>query len=121
MDTPNAAVVEVTEEHGQIHARVRDDGEGFDPNDDTEGFGLLGMSERVELLDGKLTIESAPGEGTTISVTLPGASPRRSGPRPRADRAAQQLSEGPQESERRRRRAPATSRSGRLASIRPQR
>jgi signal transduction histidine kinase len=50
---------------------VRDDGAGFDPADRTEGFGVLGMRERAELLHGTLEIESALGQGTTIRATLP--------------------------------------------------
>jgi signal transduction histidine kinase len=54
-----------------LHLNVRDDGCGFDPSAHADGFGLLGMSERVELLEGTLQIDSAPGEGTTISAVLP--------------------------------------------------
>ena len=36
-----------------------------------EGLGLLGMRERVQLLDGSLAIETAPGSGTTLAVELP--------------------------------------------------
>lgn len=51
---------------------VRDDGRGFSP-DATEngGYGLRAMKARVEELDGRLEVESAPGRGTAISVTLP--------------------------------------------------
>lgn len=38
------------------------------------GLGLLGMRERVERLGGSVAVESAPGEGTTIAVTLPASS-----------------------------------------------
>jgi signal transduction histidine kinase len=55
--------------------RVRDRGRGFDPAASTTGFGLLGMRERVEELGGRLTLESAPGKGVTVTATLP-ASPR---------------------------------------------
>ncbi len=66
------AVVEVQEDASSIHLTVRDDGQGFDPRTmQTGGFGLLGMRERVQLLDGTLQIESAPGEGTTVRATLP--------------------------------------------------
>jgi len=65
------AVVEVIEGETTIGVTIRDDGAGFDPTDRTEGFGVLGMRERVELLDGTLEIESAPGQGTTIRATLP--------------------------------------------------
>jgi signal transduction histidine kinase len=56
---------------------VQDDGKGFAPAESgpTEGgrsgFGLHGMRERVEGLQGSLSVESVLGEGTTISITLP--------------------------------------------------
>lgn len=53
-------------------AVIEDDGRGFDPataRDD--GLGLLGMRERVELHDGRLTVESEPGSGTTLVVEVP--------------------------------------------------
>ena len=65
------AVVEILEDETTVHVTVRDDGAGFDPAERTDGFGLLGMRERVQLLDGTLEIESAPGEGTTVSATFP--------------------------------------------------
>lgn len=54
---------------------VRDDGRGFDVGALAaragRGFGLLGMRERVAALAGSLAIDSHPGEGTEVSVTLP--------------------------------------------------
>jgi signal transduction histidine kinase len=51
---------------------VRDDGVGFTPSAGSEeGFGLVGMAQRVELLAGTLEVESAPGSGTAISARLP--------------------------------------------------
>lgn len=56
---------------------VRDDGLGFDPNakrangSTNGGFGLAGMRQRVQRLAGRLAIESEPGGGTAISVTVP--------------------------------------------------
>jgi signal transduction histidine kinase len=67
------AVVEVTEDQSTVCVTVRDDGGGFDPAQQTDGFGLLGMRERAELLDGTLSIESAPGQGATIRAELPAA------------------------------------------------
>jgi signal transduction histidine kinase len=56
---------------------VEDDGKGFRP-DDTEGgapgalrLGLLGVRERLALVDGSLEVESAPGAGTTLFVRVP--------------------------------------------------
>ncbi|MGH2833844.1 MAG: sensor histidine kinase, partial [Solirubrobacteraceae bacterium] len=65
------AVLELHEQQEAIRLTVRYDGQGFDPSTDTDGFGLLDMRERVDLLGGELTIDSAPGHGTTISVSLP--------------------------------------------------
>lgn len=51
---------------------VKDNGKGFDPKQKKDkSFGLIGMRERVEMLDGKLTIDSQPGKGTTISIYVP--------------------------------------------------
>lgn len=65
------AVVEIHENGETVEVLVRDDGVGFDPSADTNGFGVLGMRERVELLDGTLEIDSSPGTGTTVRATLP--------------------------------------------------
>jgi signal transduction histidine kinase len=58
-----------------VHLSVRDDGDGFDPAARTAGFGLLGMRERAELLNGTLDIDSAPGNGTTVTAMLPAPLP----------------------------------------------
>jgi signal transduction histidine kinase len=67
----HAAVVEVTEDGDTVEIRIRDDGVGFDPAARTAGFGLVGMRERVELLQGTFAIDSAPGAGTSITISLP--------------------------------------------------
>jgi signal transduction histidine kinase len=57
---------------GSAMAVIEDDGGGFDPaGSRKDGLGLLGMRERVELHDGRLTVESAPGLGTTLVVEIP--------------------------------------------------
>ena len=53
-----------------VHVEVRDDGRGFDPEARVEGFGLVGMHERVALAHGQLEIESAAGR-TVVRATLP--------------------------------------------------
>jgi signal transduction histidine kinase len=65
------AIVEVHEDDAYIRLHVRDDGKGFDTSAHTDGFGLLGMQERVQLLDGNLEIESSPDQGTTIKARFP--------------------------------------------------
>ena len=70
----NAARVSivVNQRVGSVGAIVEDDGRGFDPEQDTDGgIGLIGMRERVALLDGSMTIESAKGKGTTLVVEVP--------------------------------------------------
>ena len=58
---------------------IEDDGTGFDAESDpihtteSSGFGLLGMKERAALIGGKLEIESTPGGGTAIMVSVPNA------------------------------------------------
>lgn len=55
-----------------VTAVVEDDGGGFDPSHvDDDRLGLEGMRERAELHDGRLTIESAHGSGTTLRVEVP--------------------------------------------------
>ena len=51
---------------------VRDDGRGFDlPDRAGGGFGLTAMEQRVHRVSGTLTVESAPGEGTALSASVP--------------------------------------------------
>lgn len=52
---------------------VRDDGRGFAFDEADEGLGLAGMRERALLVGGSLDIESRPGRGTTIRLTVPPA------------------------------------------------
>jgi signal transduction histidine kinase len=54
---------------------VRDDGRGFRPADPAHGsgFGLLGLRERAALVGGAVAVDSAPGAGTTVVLTVPAA------------------------------------------------
>lgn len=54
----------------QIELEVIDNGSGFDLQPDTGGLGLTNMRERVEKLGGTLTLLSAPGQGTTVRVSV---------------------------------------------------
>ena len=63
---------------GRKHGRT-DDGDGFDPRaletwppSTSDSFGLHATRERVRQLGGTLSVGSAPGHGTTLTVTLPG-------------------------------------------------
>jgi signal transduction histidine kinase len=50
---------------------IEDDGEGFDAVGQGDGIGLIGMRERLALLDGRLEVESRPGAGTTLVGEVP--------------------------------------------------
>lgn len=61
----------LSEDEGVLHIEVQDDGDGFDPAVASEGIGIIGMRERVHALDGSIRVQSAPGEGTLVAITLP--------------------------------------------------
>lgn len=63
--------VDLWEDRSHIHLTVQDDGRGFDTEAKTQGFGLTGISERVELMHGELELSSVIGKGTTLTVTVP--------------------------------------------------
>jgi len=65
------AKVEAIESGEKLRLRISDQGDGFDPSARTDGFGLIGMRERVSLAGGTLELQSAPGTGTTIVAVLP--------------------------------------------------
>jgi signal transduction histidine kinase len=69
----NAArvTVAIREADGAVTIEVRDDGSGFDAGAVEGGFGLVGMSERIALVGGRLDVASAPGAGTAIQATVP--------------------------------------------------
>lgn len=54
-----------------ICLELQDDGIGFNPATTPIGFGLLGMQERVQLLNGQFKIQSATDQGTSIQITIP--------------------------------------------------
>lgn len=68
-----ASRVSVALEFGQGYTRlsVQDDGAGFDPGSPSQGYGLENMRQRATELGGTCEIASAPGKGTTVSITLP--------------------------------------------------
>ena len=68
--------INLTHQDGTLSLRIEDDGIGFDPDDPDlqdgrQRLGLLGMQERVDGLGGTLALYSAPGQGTTLHITLP--------------------------------------------------
>ncbi len=64
--------VAIVQEGQNVRLEVQDWGIGFDPTSVGKGsFGLEGIRQRVQLLGGRLTIESTPGSGTLVQVVVP--------------------------------------------------
>ena len=61
---------------------ISDDGQGFVVQSGRQGlsFGLVGMQERAQMLGGTLVLESQPGEGTLIQVSVPLDAPAQQTP-----------------------------------------
>ena len=78
-----SAIVRITESESSTTFVVEDDGHGFDQGGspfDRDGFGLFTMRERMALLNGSLTIDSAPGRGTHVTASVPERSHPRTAP-----------------------------------------
>src|ERR1700677_1365727 len=68
----DVVAVEVTVHPGLLRVQVRDDGAGFDPESARAGhLGLSTMAERAAAIGAELSVTSAPGAGTTVTVSLP--------------------------------------------------
>ncbi len=68
-------------QHGDVvKVVVRDNGKGFAQQREREAtrFGLIGMRERVQALDGEFRIDSRPGEGVTVTAIIPVRTPTSS-------------------------------------------
>ena len=58
---------------GRIMIRVHDNGKGFDISQPSKGLGLENLCERADHIEGLVELETEPGHGTTIRITLPSA------------------------------------------------
>ena len=68
--------IAVTAPDGDTHrvrVEITDDGIGFDPTTARDGFGLSGMTDRLALVHGTISVQSSPGAGTTLVAELPAA------------------------------------------------
>lgn len=69
------ARVSLSRQNGYILLKVEDDGQGFDParvsNGSIEGMGLARIRHQTQLLNGEMSVASAPGQGTRITILAP--------------------------------------------------
>ncbi|HEY4033981.1 MAG TPA: ATP-binding protein [Ktedonobacteraceae bacterium] len=63
--------ISLQQEQEVIRLQIRDDGCGYDTSKAHTGLGILGMRERAAAVGGTLTINSGPGDGTTVEAVLP--------------------------------------------------
>ena len=71
---PDASItltLERDDEAVLLRFTVADNGPGFDPAAASDGSGLQNMADRIAAVGGVLTIDSAPGTGTTVSGAVP--------------------------------------------------
>ena len=66
-----AVFVQLKQEVGMLYLAIEDNGEGFDPNQNTTGFGLQGMRERAVASGGQFNLHSQPGKGCRVCVSFP--------------------------------------------------
>jgi two-component system sensor histidine kinase DegS len=71
-----SAIVRLEMSEERVHVQIEDDGVGFVVEEvlssqEDGHFGLLGIKERIQLLDGRLEIQSSPNQGTKVRISLP--------------------------------------------------
>lgn len=66
-----AVTITATMTGGSVEVSVADDGRGFDPEQPRVGRGLDNMDERAATLGARLDVDSAPGEGVTVRLSVP--------------------------------------------------
>lgn len=71
--------VAISEARGEVKVIVEDDGKGLEPSQGRQGFGLIGMRERVSLAGGELTIGPGTAGGTRVTAILPAVRRRAEG------------------------------------------
>ena len=64
--------IQITTDEQNLVVTIQDDGQGFDPHTIPAGhYGLLGIRERIRLINGECTVESESGSGTTLRMQVP--------------------------------------------------
>lgn len=63
--------IQLTTNSQMLYLVIQDNGKGFDPSQNSTGFGLQGMRERTSAINGQFNVVSEPGEGCLITVQIP--------------------------------------------------
>jgi signal transduction histidine kinase len=63
-------IVRIEADGNEVLLSVEDNGTGFDPGLDSAGMGMTTMQERAEAIGGQITVNSVPGQSTTVEVTV---------------------------------------------------
>ena len=64
-------IINLDMELNTILLEISDDGKGFDPGKVKRGLGLMNISNRVQLFNGKALVKSSPGQGCTLAISIP--------------------------------------------------
>lgn len=72
--TQVSIAIQPSPDRSRLQINIRDNGIGFDPQDNTTGFGLRGIQERAKAEGGQMQLSTAPGQGCMVQVWLPLAS-----------------------------------------------
>jgi signal transduction histidine kinase len=59
----------------RLRLQLHDNGRGFNPRENHDGFGLVGIRERVQTMQGVIFIRSKEGKGTAIGICIPAETP----------------------------------------------
>jgi PAS domain S-box-containing protein len=64
-------LVSLNQQAGSLTVTIKDNGQGFDPSQQREGIGINNMISRAKVFDGKVAINSAPGKGCMVQISIP--------------------------------------------------
>jgi two-component system sensor histidine kinase UhpB len=65
------AEIKLTAARNEIVVTISDNGIGFDPRKRMRGIGLMNITSRAEVHNGKVEVMSSPGNGCTVKISIP--------------------------------------------------
>jgi len=69
--SPSRLDIKISKSGGNRTIEIQDNGVGFDVNQKSSGIGMVNLKKRMETIGGSFDIQSSPGEGTRIKLSLP--------------------------------------------------